>query len=339
MPYGATAELQRTHVIENPQWLGGWALAREFRRKLSQICSDQVDCVVHDHGIWLPPNHAVAAFARKKGVVRVASPRGMLSEWAMRHRWAKKRIAWYAYQRRDLVSATAFHATSEDEAREIRNLGCQQPVAVIANGVTYPDLPPREVGRSDRQTVLFLSRIHPKKGLLNLLSAWKSVAPSNGWRLVIAGPDDGGHLAEVEHMTRQLGLEAHVEFPGELDDDEKWRWYASSDIFVLPSFSENFGNVIAEALVAGLPVITTTATPWQVLTERNIGWRVRPTVNDLTEALRNAISMPREALRTMGEHAASWARSQFSWNDVAGRMSQFYQWLLGNGPIPAFIRI
>src|SRR6185369_15513882 len=121
--------------------------------------------------------------------------------------------------------------------------------------------PARDVDQGHRPArALFLSRIHPKKGLLNLIEAWARLRPKN-WELCIAGPDETNHLAAVMRLLGSFGLERQVRFLGELWGDAKSQAFLDSDLFVLPSFSENFGLVIAEALAHGIPVITTQATP------------------------------------------------------------------------------
>jgi glycosyltransferase involved in cell wall biosynthesis len=331
------ADESRVHLVTESRWIRQWGVATGFQQQLDRWCRESENCLTHDHGAWLPTNHAVASFARRSAVVRVVSPRGMLAPWSMNHgRW-KKRLAWHAFQRRDLASATAFHATSLAEAQDIRALGFRQPIAVIPNGVCFPDdIVPKELKDGNR-TMLFLSRIHPKKGLLTLLQAWKCASLDDSWRLVIAGPDEGGHRAVVERAARRLGLATQVLFTGEISDDDKWPWYSSADVFVLPSLSENFGIVVAESLAAGTPVITTTGTPWQDLGEIGCGWQVEPTVDALYSAIRHATSLAQDDLAAMGMRGASWVREKFAWNRVACEMITFYRWLLEGGNRPACI--
>jgi glycosyltransferase involved in cell wall biosynthesis len=261
----------------------------------------------------------------------------MLSPWSMNHGRLKKILAWHAFQRYDLASATAFHATSQTEAQDIRALGFRQPIAVIPNGLRFPaHISPRP--STDGECVmLFLSRIHPKKGLLNLLHAWKRASPDETWRLVIAGPDEGGHRAAVESAVQLLGLARQVRFAGEIGDDDKWSWYSSADVFVLPSFSENFGMVVPESLSAGTPVITTTGTPWSELEEVGCGWQVNPTVEDLSAAIQHVTCMSRDDLAAMGRRGSTWAHGRFSWSDVGSKTVTFYRWLLDGGERPPFV--
>ncbi len=310
-------------------------VGRGFCRHLAaMISANSSQNLVHDHAVWLPTNHAVAKFCREAGIKRIVSPRGMLGAWALNHgRW-KKKLAWWGYQHRDLLSADAFHATSQQEADEIRALGLKQPIAVIPNGVTFPesstdqtDLP------ADRSRVmLFLSRIHPKKGLLSLLKAWKEASP-NGWQLVLAGPDENGHQKEVEQLAESLGIGSQVSFPGNLNDLQKWDWYRRADVFVLPSYSENFGIVVAEALAAGLPVIATHGTPWEELPVRRIGWHVPHEIAALATAITEATSMDDKQRKAMGESASAWAHQAFGWAGVAEKMTDFYKSVLATSSL------
>ena len=298
--------------------------------------------IVHDHGIWLTSNRASAAAAAKARVPRIVSPRGMLSEWALAWRGRRKRAAWLAYQRRDLRAADALHATSELEAREIRAAGIQVPVAVVPNGV---DLPPIAEGSAVEaagspaggpRRLLFLSRIHPKKGLAELIDAW-GIARPEGWELVIAGPDEGGHRAEIAARARALGT-GTVHFRDPVPDAEKWDLFRSADVFVLPSRSENFGVVVAEALASGVPVIATRATPWETLGERNCGWWTEAGVEPLARAIAEATSIGDDQRRAMGTRGRQLVEERFAWPAVARRMIAVYRWLAGDAATPDWVR-
>jgi glycosyltransferase involved in cell wall biosynthesis len=311
---------------------------RRFARLLEARLAAVPNPVVHDHGIWLSSNRTAAAVAGKARAPRIVSPRGMLSEWALAWRGWKKRVAWIAHQRRDLETAAALHATSDLELEEIRAAGIAVPVAVVPNGVDVPPLAsstPATAGRTRR--FLFLSRIHPKKGLETLIEAWR-VARPEGWELVIAGPDEAGHRAAVEKRARALGPGSAVRFQGAVPDGAKWALYGEADVFVLPTLSENFGVVVAEALASGVPVITTRAAPWGVLAERDCGWWADGGVAPLAEAIRKAAAIGDDERRAMGARGRRLVEERFGWPAIAGRMLSVYRWLAGVSVEPECVR-
>jgi glycosyltransferase involved in cell wall biosynthesis len=319
----------RAHLIAQSQFARQWRLAKRFRMEAAGLFqSSETKIIVHDHGVWLPTNHAISAFVRSNRLPLVVSPHGMLSPWAMQYGRLKKRLAWLTYQRRDLTFATSFHAASQVEAAEIRALGFVQPIAVIPIGIEFPPERHSKSPARECRTMLFLSRIHPKKGLENLIRAWKKANVDRRWRLVIAGPDEEGHRKFIERLAIESGIQSQLSFPGRIADADKWRWYADADIFILPSFSENFGLVVAEALAAGTPVITTTGTPWSELPKMRIGWQAEPTCDALANVIREATNMSPADLAAMGERGAMWVRQRFSWRDSAQQMIGLYHWLL-----------
>jgi len=295
--------------------------------------------VIHTHGMWESVGHWAAKWALRYRVPLVIQPHGMLEPWALGHKAWKKRIGMALFQRNDLDAARVLIATSSQEYESIRKLGLRQPIAVIPNGVGLGvsrgagDELPRRPERV--RSVLFLSRIHPKKGLLNLMHAWSRLAP-RGWRLRIAGPDEGGHLAEVMALAQQLGIAESVEYVGEVDGERKSETYRDADVFVLPTFSENFGVVVAEALAHGLPVITTRGAPWADLEAQRCGWWINIGVEPLVEALRAATGLNDEARGAMGERGRALVQ-RYDWRDISKQTVDVYRWIVGRGPKPVSV--
>lgn len=294
--------------------------------------------VIHDHGVWLPVNHMVAKLSRRFGIARMVSPRGMLEPWALNHRRWKKRLAWALYQRRDLEYATGLHATAQSEAENFQKLGLTPPIFVVPNGVQIPpnnylEFKPRTLAASRVQRAVFLSRIHPKKGLPMLAEAWRRVRPTN-WKMVVIGPDECGHLAEIKAIAARLEIAQDWEFLPQAFGEEKWRRLAEADVMILPTYSENFGNAVAEALMAETPVITTTGAPWQGLRSNRCGWWISPTIEGVEEALRSAFSKTPQELREMGRRGREWARVEFAWPNLALQMKEVYEWMLNAKQIP-----
>jgi glycosyltransferase involved in cell wall biosynthesis len=311
-----------------------------FRTKLSGLISDARPSIIHDHGIWLPTNHAVAKLAARQRVLRVVHVRGMLEPWALSYHSFKKRLAWSLYQKKDLESVALFFATSQAEADNIRNLGFNQPIAILPNGVDLPaiDVQTRFLPASGRQrNAVFMSRIHPKKGLLELVNAWGQVRPA-GWTLILAGPDEGGYLKEIIACVQKLGLGGAVAYRGVVEGETKTELLKRADLFILPSFSENFGVVVAEALAYGVPAISTLGTPWKGLVENKCGWWVAAEANALAGALCEAIAMSDHERYEMGSRGRQYAR-QFDWGQISRETADVYRWLLGQADHPDCVRL
>ena len=286
--------------------------------------------IVHLQGLWDPTLHKVAKACRKAGVKYVISPRGMLDPWALSVKRWKKRVAMALYQRADLKSAAAFHVTAALEEKSVRKQGLKQKVIVAPNGVDIPaSMPPRRVLDGTR-TALFLSRLHPGKGLLTLAEAWSRVRPK-GWRMKVVGPDSYGHKKEVVDAIERLGISDNWEFVDELDDCKKWNAYRSADLLVHPSVSENFGITIVEGLAAELPVICTKGTPWGELEERKCGWWIDIGVGPLEEALQDAMSLSNADRQAMGERGRKLVEEKYTWDAVVKMILKGYEEVLHVG--------
>jgi glycosyltransferase involved in cell wall biosynthesis len=328
----------RLHPL-HPGGRGPQVILRQVLKEIITEDASKKSTIVHHAGLWIPFSREVIGFAQKEQIPLIVCPHGMLEPWALNHKKWKKKIAWWLYQRSDLRAAQAFQACSLQEAEHIRRLGFKQPIAVIPNGVELPQLPQSSIinhQSSDKKTALFLSRINPKKGLPMLLDAWKKIAPED-WRLVIAGNDDENHLPVLERKIVGLGLSDQVEIVGPLFGDAKEQAYLNADFFILPSYSENFGIVVTEALGYQLPVLTTTGCPWQELEAERCGWWVEPTPSGIEQGLSAALAASDDDRREMGIRGRELVKQKYLWPAIAANMSEFYQWLLGKGDKPDFV--
>ena len=296
--------------------------------------------IVHNHSLWSMVNVAAGWVVPGRGAKLVTSPRGTLSNWALSRSRGVKRLVW-PLQRRALAKAHLLHATSEVEYNEIRSQGFMAPVAVIPNGIDMsplPVLPPRAADNKSR-TLLFLSRIHPIKGLDRLLQAWVQVQANHpDWRLVIAGRGDAAHVEQVKSLAAKL-CALRVEFPGPLYGTAKSQAYWDADLFVLPTHSENFGMVVAEALAHGCPTIVSTGAPWPGLQTESCGWWVANDVDTLATTLISAMQIPVEDLTAMGLRGRAWMERDYGWAAIGKKMDAAYRWLLSGGEPPAWVKV
>lgn len=320
--------------------------------------------VVHSHGLWT----AAGVYAREAvraagpGVDRprwVVSTRGMLTPWALRRSAGKKKIAWRLFERKNLEMADLFHATSDSEAAGLEaalaGLGIRRPqdggrlpVVTVPNGVAFPDwLPGRAClekklpALAGKKWAVFLGRIHPVKGVIELVEAWGECGDARqGWVLMLAGPEvDLAYAAKI----RSAGV-GNVVWTGELEGEEKWAALANAGFVAAPSHTENFGMVIAEALAAGRPVLTTTETPWgaakqpirirmrirednnqQSMNLEENGCGVICEVGGLKEALAKILRFSDNQREEMGKQGREWMQKEFSWPAAAKKMVEAYK--------------
>lgn len=336
----SSPSVQRVEAMARSRWalISGLPLKRALGRQIALAAPS----LIHVHGLWLPLDHWAAAAALHHRIPLVIQPHGMLEPWALEHRAWKKRIAMRLFQRRDLDAVDLLIASTAREAQSLRRAGFNRPVAIIPHGIRpvaeEPNARTSGSGVSSHlRTVLFLSRLHPTKGLPILISAWARLHPQ-GWRLVIAGPDEGGHLREIQSLIRRLSLSETVQCVGEARDEVKSALYRAADLFVLPTYTENFGLVVAEALAYGVPVITTRGAPWAELETHRCGWWIEIGEEPLFRALREAIAMSDKARREMGARGRELAQ-RFEWAGIAGQLHAAYRWALGRSARPECVKV
>jgi glycosyltransferase involved in cell wall biosynthesis len=284
--------------------------------------------VIHINGCWNNYVHRMAKWCRSNHVPYILSPHGAWTQWAMNFRAWKKRVAWWLFQKADASGASGFHVTVTSETSDVRRLGFSQPVTVAPLGIRISEKMggnPPMVSRN--KVLLYLGRLHRKKNIHRLIAVWKGLPRDmrSDWKLVIAGktgPDNPEYLTQLQELA-----DGDCQFVGEVTGISKDMLYCQARLCILPSFSENFGVVVLEALASGTPVIATTGTPWAALKENNCGWWVEPTEADLLQALSIAMSLPDARLQEMSQSARSYVEANFSWRKSTERLLEAYEQL------------
>lgn len=295
--------------------------------------------IIHNHGLWTMPNVYPSAISKKHSDCRlISSPHGSLAPWALsRSRW-KKRLMWLTMQRQVIRDAACLHATSETEYLDLRKLALRNPIAVIPLGVAIPALG-NQRNSPRRRRLLSISRLHPVKGLDNLIRAWSQIqnqAPE--WDLHILGPDENNYRAELLKLSRELNAE-RVTLGNAIYGKEKTNAFFDADVFVLPSHTENFGLAAAEALAHGIPVIASKGAPWRELESRRCGWWIDCSPAPLAAGLSSVLKLSPETLCGFGMRGREWMTETFSWSKFAKLMLETYGWVRGNGVRPDHIRL
>ena len=279
--------------------------------------------IVHINGIWSPENWGFQKMAQELGIKVVLSPHGMLEPWILANNPWKKKVALFLYQNKALVRADYLHATAQMELESIKKLGYQNKIMIIPNGIDQSEVKETKTEYGSKK-MIFLSRIHPKKGIDLLLEAWKNAATA-GWKLEIAGTGDFDYLETLQSQALELN---NVTFVGPVYGEEKWKFLKSADVMVLPTHSENFGIVVAEALAVGLPVITTTGTPWIDLSHFNCGWWIDLSTSNLEKAISTAINSSPIVIQEMGSRGQFLVKEKYEMKSIALQMVALYKTVL-----------
>lgn len=303
--------------------------------------------VLHQHGIWTMLSLATVRWRRRWKRPTVVAPQGTLAPALLKHSRVKKQLALATYEGSNLRNASCLQATADLEARTFRDRGLRNPIAVIPNAI--PDDWTQNEGDAERfrsafdlprgrRLMLFLSRVHPQKGLPLLLDAMAAAgAALEGWDLVIVGPDEEGHRAELEGQAERLGLQKRIHFTGPAWGQSKVDAFAAADLFALPTYSDCFALAVAEALGMGVPVITTHGAPWALLEQHGCGWWTPVSSDGLETALRKAAALPAPELAAMGARGRDLVEQRFTRSTVAAQSLELYAWLHGRAARPDFV--
>jgi len=291
--------------------------------------------IIHSHMLWKAPNYYPGILSKKYQKPFLIAPRGTLSEWALNYSSWKKKLILKLGQKKALDAVTCFHATALEEKEDISKFGYKDiPCAILPNGIDIPELKNKTKDKKFKR-LTFLSRIHEKKGIDFLIKSWSKIQNQfPDWELFIVGPTENNPYADnMEKLSKELKCDRII-FTGQIYGDEKISFLQNSDLFVLPTHSENFGMVVAEALVNGVPVICSKGAPWEKLEEKNSGWWIDIGEEDLTKHLKIAMSLNEATLTEMGKNGREWMIKDYSWDSIAKQTIEVYKWLLNQADKP-----
>ena len=316
------------------EWMRHRSLRARFRHQVERVDG------LHIHGLWEQSTALAARTARDLRKPYVLSAHGMLEPWALANRRMKKRIYAALVERRNIDGAACLHALTHAEAEDYRRFGYRGPIAVIPNGVHIPQSLSADLffeqfpGLRHQRLLLFLGRLHPKKGLDILIESWSALAGQ--WpdaHLVLAGPDCEGTRALLDRKIQELGLTADITFTGMLSGELKWSALAASECFLLPSYSEGLSISVLEAMGAGIPVIISEQCNLPEVEHAHAGWVIQSNPRSLTYAMREVLTHSPSANLQMGRKGRALIEERYTWPSVAARMAELYRWLQG-GSIP-----
>ena len=314
--------------------------APDLKHKIQECIVKNSPDIIHIHSMWRYNAWVAWRQAKSHNIPFVVSPRSNLYAESLRKSWAIKKIARILFVNRMLKNAAFIHATAESEVNSVKDSGFgATPIIAISNGVEPVDLTKFQsktealnfLGlETDHKNphILFLSRVDPRKRVGDLIEAFakSDLCERCQAELVIAGPLSSEKYGdELRSRVDQLGIRSRVHFLGMLRDDSRNAAYKAADIFALPTEFENFGIAIGEALSAGLPVVTTTTTPWKTAQEKGAGYLVQP--GDV-QGLANGLNHFLERLPENREDISKWATlsaQPFTWSGVAKKMACAYK--------------
>jgi len=317
----------------------------KFRPISDAVLRLRLSPILENHGIWRAYCAAAGHIASGYRKPYVVSAHGMLDEWALRNKRWKKTVYSGIIERPNLQRAACLRALTVAEAENYRSYGLRNAIVRIPNGVHLPEgvtsnlFLDKHPELRDRRLVLFLSRIHYKKGVDLLCQAWASIAAEfPNTHLVFAGPGFDGTLERTRQLVAELHIADRVTFTGMLSHPDKWSALASSTLFVLPSWSEGFSVAILEAMAASRPVIVTHQCYFPEVAREHCGWVIDPDVHQLEDALGEALSLPQSALDRLGRNGREVVAARYSWEHIGEQMVQVYDWILG-GPKPSSVEV
>lgn len=296
----------------------------KFRRQWIKILEAERPDIVHINGIWMLQTWIAQREALRMDIKTLITPHGMLEPWILGRHRMKKKIALTLFQEQVLREAVALVATTESERTNIKRLGYNANVELVTIGINIGSVT-LKTSWKPKCKILFMSRVNVKKGIELLLDAVSVLRRElNGYELVIAGEGDADYIEVLKDKVAAAGLDGMVRFVGGVYGYMKWKMLRDADVLVLPTFSENFGIVVAEALACGTPVITTKGAPWSDLDTWGCGWWIERSADSLVSALKSFSALSENELERMGRNGRRLVETKYSSRRMADEMFRLY---------------
>ncbi len=305
--------------------------------KLDFLQETSTNDIIHIHSLWLYLSVLASKAQKIKNARKIISVHGMLDKWALENGRMKKRLILKLFEQKNLNTANCIHALCEQEYQDIRKITSKIPIAIIPNGINLPQ-PQKHKTKKDTKVLLFIGRIHPKKGLENLIHAWSKVESPN-WRLVITGPNENKHLEDLKILAKKLHVNTRIDFTGPKFGEDKEQLLESSDAFILPSFSEGLPMSVLEAWSYKLPILMTPECNLPDGYESNAALKIETTPESIAEGLKHLFSLSNSQLEEIGNNGFKLVKEKYTWESVARQMIQLYDWVSGKTVKPDFVRL
>jgi glycosyltransferase involved in cell wall biosynthesis len=313
-------------------------------RELFEPISKEISAfdIIHQHGIWTPMSLYAQKIKRNSKLKSVIQPHGLLEPYRLNISKYKKKTAYHLFERCNLLNSSALVACSEDEAVKLKTMFPKNDVAIVFNGIApdfFTEKSRKYSANNGKKSMLFLSQIIPIKGLERMFRVIADIGVHYfaGWEFLIAGYGHDDYLKLLKNLVKELNLSDLVYFVGRKVGVAKIEIYDNSDIFILPTFNENYGIVVAEALARGIPVMTTTGTPWEELNTLNCGLWVNNTNEGLKKGLLDILNLSKHQLRYMGSNGRRLVEDKYLWDRTTLRTIELYRWILHGGVKPDFV--